>query len=157
MSGRATPDKLREVRMQVGFLLHDTARLMRKKFDQQAQQLSITRAQWRVLFNLERMPGISQARLADQLEIEPITLCRLVDRMEQAGWVRREACPDDRRVRRLHMTGQAQGILKELHVMADTLHAQTLAGLSPQALEQLLDTLAVMRENLADEGAERAG
>src|SRR5258705_12803842 len=78
-----------------GFLLHDIARLMRKRFDQRARSLNLTRAQWQVLAHLARHEGINQAGLAEILEIEPITLGRLIDRMAEAGWARRRSHPSD--------------------------------------------------------------
>jgi MarR family transcriptional regulator for hemolysin len=84
-----------------GFLLHDIARLMRKIFDQRARSLGLSRAQWQLLVHLSRHEGINQSGLAEILEIENITLGRLVDRMEEAGWVERRADPGDRRARLL--------------------------------------------------------
>src|ERR1700722_9689780 len=93
-----------------GFLLHDIARLMRKRFDQRARSLGLTRAQWQVLAHLARHEGINQAGLAEILEIEAITVGRLVDRMEEAGWVERRAHPSDRRARLLYMTAKARAV-----------------------------------------------
>src|SRR6185437_9269425 len=76
-----------------GFLLHDIARLMRKRFDQRARSLNLSRAQWQLLVHLSRREGINQSGLAEILEIENITLGRLVDRMEEAGWVERRLDP----------------------------------------------------------------
>src|SRR5207302_9486649 len=85
-----------------GFLLHDIARLMRKRFDQRARNLNLTRAQWQVVAHLARHEGINQAGLAEIIEIEPITLGRLIDRMEEAGWVERRPNPSDRRAPQPH-------------------------------------------------------
>src|SRR3989338_3653906 len=84
---------------QLGLLLHDAARLLRKRFEERAAHFGLSSAQWRLLVHVLRETLVSQARLADRLEIEPISVSRLVDRMEQAGWVTREPDPDDRRVR----------------------------------------------------------
>src|SRR5258708_25213691 len=70
-----------------GVLLHDIARLLRKRYEQRARPLGLTRAQWQVLAHLQRHEGINQSGLAELLEIEPITIARLVDRMEEAGLV----------------------------------------------------------------------
>ena len=95
-----------------GFLLHDIARLMRKKFDQRARALGLSRAQWQVLAHLSRHEGINQSGLADILEIENITLGRLIDRMEDAGWVERRPDRSDRRARLLYMTEKAAPMIR---------------------------------------------
>src|SRR6202171_4608396 len=95
-----------------GFLLHDIARLMRQRFDQRARSLNLTRAQWQVLAHLQRHEGINQSGLAEILEIEPITIARLLDRMEEAGLVERRADPADRRARRLFLTERAKPMLE---------------------------------------------
>ena len=82
-----------------GFLLYDAARLLRRDFERRAKQLGLTRAQWSVLAHLARNEGTNQAAAADVLEIEPITLVRLLDRLEAAGWVERRPDPNDRRAR----------------------------------------------------------
>src|SRR5207237_4472081 len=97
-----------ELDVALGFLSHGIARLIRKRFDQRARGLGLTRAQWQVLAHLARHEGINQAGLAEILEIEPITLGRLIDRMEEAGWVERRQHPSDRRARQLYLTAQAE-------------------------------------------------
>src|SRR5882757_3179444 len=87
-----------------GFVLHDTARLISKRYDQRAKGLGLTRAQTQLLAYLLSHEGINQARLADLLEIEPISLARLLDRMEQSGWVERRPDPKDRRAWLLYTT-----------------------------------------------------
>src|SRR5882672_3339347 len=99
-----------ELDVSFGFLLHDIARLMRKRFDQRARGLGLTRAQWQVLAHLARHEGINQAGLAEILEIEPITLGRLVDRMADSGWLERRADPNDRRARLLYLTAKARPV-----------------------------------------------
>ena len=91
----------------VGYLLSDAGRLMRRAFDDRVRELGITSPQARLLLNLERGPGQNQVFYADLLEIEPITLCRMVDRMEEAGLVERRPDPDDRRARLLHLTDRS--------------------------------------------------
>ncbi len=82
-----------------GFLLYDSARLLRRDFDRRARAIGLTRAQWSVLSHLVRYGGVNQAALADLMEIQPITLVRLLDRLEEAGWIVRQADPNDRRSR----------------------------------------------------------
>ncbi|HEX6012301.1 MAG TPA: MarR family transcriptional regulator, partial [Geminicoccaceae bacterium] len=92
----------------LGFLLSDAARLFRRRFDQKARPFGLTRAQWQVLARLARHEGINQAGLADLLDLEPITLCRQIDRMEEGGWVTRRPDPGDRRARLLFLTDKAR-------------------------------------------------
>jgi MarR family transcriptional regulator for hemolysin len=131
-----------------GFLLHDIARLMRKRFDQRARGLGLTRAQWQVLAHLARHEGINQAGLAEILEIEPITVGRLIDRMEEAGWVERRADPSDRRARLLYMTAKARPVFDRMRALADAVRGEALSGFSPAEREQLMATLVAIRGNL---------
>src|ERR1700758_3499424 len=95
-------------------VLHDVARLLRTRFDQRARVYGMTRAQWIILARLERQPGISQNEMAAICEVEPITVGRLVDRLEARGMVERRADPSDRRIRRLHLLPAARPLLEEL-------------------------------------------
>jgi MarR family transcriptional regulator for hemolysin len=133
-----------------GFLLHDIARLMRKRFDQRARCLNLTRAQWQVLAHLARHEGINQAGLADILEIEPITLGRLIDRMTDAGWVERRPHPSDRRVRQLYLTAQAEPVFARMRALGDETREEALAGLSQDDRDRLTTTLVDIRNNLSD-------
>src|SRR4030095_4096474 len=96
------------------FEIGETAHALRKAFDRLAVGLGVTRAQWKVLFKLTRHPGLRQGELADSLDLEPITLCRIVDRLEEAGLVERARDPEDRRAWRLHVTQQAQLVVHKL-------------------------------------------
>ncbi len=97
-----------------GFLLHDTARLLRRDFERRSKSTGLTRAQWSVLAYVARNQGSNQAALADMLEIEPITLVRLLDKLEAAGLVERRPDPADRRVRRLYLTEATGPLLAQL-------------------------------------------
>src|SRR5215831_4752315 len=110
------------------FEIHETAHAMRKAFDRRAVGLGVTRAQWKVLFRLTRLPGLRQIELADMLDIEPITLSRIIDRLEEAGLVERVADPADRRAWRLHVTAKAQPLVVKLRGVADELIADAFAG-----------------------------
>ncbi len=140
-----------------GFLLHDIARLMRKRFDQRARNLGLTRAQWQVLAHLARHEGINQTGLAEILEIEPITLGRLIDRMAEAGWVERRAHPSDRRTRQLYLTAKAQPVFARMRALGDATREEALAGLSPEARDRLTATLVEIRSNLSDRSPPAAG
>jgi MarR family transcriptional regulator for hemolysin len=131
------------------YLLYDVARLMRTRADQRARrQHGMTRAQWVILSWLERQSGISQSDLAGLVEVEPITVCRLVDRLEARGLVERRADPKDRRVKRLHLREKAKPVLDEIHSWRDELREEVTAGISDAALKSQVDTLLRMKANL---------
>jgi MarR family transcriptional regulator, transcriptional regulator for hemolysin len=136
-----------------GFLLNDIARLMRKRFDARARGFGLTRAQWQVLVVLRRQEGVNQAALADTLELEPITVGRLIDRMEEAGWVERRADAADRRMHRLHINERAWPMMVQLETVADELLDEAFHGLAPSEREELLDLLVRIRGNLTERGA----
>ena len=138
-----------------GFLLHDIARLMRKRFDQRARSLGLTRAQWQLLAHLARHEGINQAGLADLLEIRPMTLVRQIDRMQEAGWIERRPDPTDRRARRLFLTDKARPVLGRIWDVATETQDQVLAALSPDESEQLIDLLRRVHGALADRSHSR--
>src|SRR3546814_3403683 len=87
-----------------GFLFHDCARLTRREFERRARAIGLTRAQWAAIAHLRRNEGCNQSTLADLLDVEPITLARLLDRMETAGLVKRQPDPKDRRARLVYLT-----------------------------------------------------
>ena len=132
----------------LGFLVSDLARLLRRNMDRRLQSLGLTQAQWRAIVHLSRSEGMTQATLAESLEIQPITLTRLIDRMQSAGWVERRTHPLDRRAVQLYLTPQSQPILEEMHARAtDTLNDAT-RGVAPRALRQLAATLEQIKHNL---------
>ena len=132
-----------------GFLLHDSARLMRRDFERRSKGTGLTRAQWAVLAYVARNEGSTQAALADMLEIEPITLVRLLDKLEAAGLVERRPDPADRRVRRLHLTEATGPLLGQLQELASETRESALAGLSDAERRQLTDLLMKVRANLS--------
>jgi DNA-binding MarR family transcriptional regulator len=129
------------------FEIGETAHALRKAFDRLAVGLGVTRAQWKVLFKLTRMPGLRQVELADMLDLEPITLCRIVDRLEESGLVERVRDPEDRRAWRLHVTAKAQPIIAKLQGVGDELVAQAFAGIDREHIELTRQVLARIREN----------
>lgn len=140
-----------------GFLLHDIARLLRKRYEQRARPVGLTRAQWQALTHLQRHEGINQSGLAELLELEPITLARLIDRMEEAGLVRRRDDPADRRAHRLYLTARARPMLEQCRALGDALRAEAFAGIADDERERLVDLLVRVRANLSDRrGAEDA-
>jgi len=132
----------------LGFLLADVSRLVRKRFDQRARALGLTRAQWRVLAQLRRREGINQRDLAEILEIESITLVRHIDRLEAKGWVERRRDPADRRAWRLHLNAQVQPILDRMREFSEITRAEALAGFSDEDNEQLIDLLLQIKSNM---------
>lgn len=137
-----------ELDRSLGFLLHDVSRLLRKRFDQRAKSLGLTRAQYHLLAHLARNEGINQAGLAEILEIEPITLTRLVDRMEAGAWLERRADPADRRARTLFLTDKARAVFRRMRMIATGLHDEALRGFTAEERERLLDALVRARGNL---------
>ncbi|NYT39575.1 MarR family transcriptional regulator [Sphingomonas sp. R-74633] len=142
----------------LGFLLSDISRLMRRRFDERARASGSSVAQWRVLKILARSPGLNQGQLAEMIEVEPITACRMIDRLEEAGFVERRRDPADRRAWRIHLTEKAGPVLDELHVLAADLIEETLQGFSSTQREELIATLEGLRANLTNvqEGNEAA-
>ena len=133
-----------------GFVLNDVARLMRRHFDTRARSsgLGLTRAQWQVLAYLSRSEGINQARLADQLDIAPITLVGLLDRLQALGLIERRADPADRRARRLFLTDRAPALLIKMHELAGDMREASMRGLSDADQAALMRMLLLIRENL---------
>lgn len=132
----------------LGFLLHDVARLYRARFDELARPLGVTRPQWRALLILSISPGMSQAALADRLEVERITLCRMVDRLEERELVERRADPSDRRVWRLHVTDKAQGLVDKLSEIGGELETRVSEHLGGRDTDLLRVTLRQVQELL---------
>jgi len=131
-----------------GSMLADVARLMRRSFDARARSISVTRPQWQVLSLLRRHEGINQGKLADLLEVEPITVCRMVDRLQDADLVERRTDPADRRSWRLFLTDKAHDLLGQLRPLADELLEQAFEGIDAAERVRLLATLDRMRLNL---------
>ena len=130
------------------YLLHDVTRLMRKHFDRRATRLQLTRAQWRALKVIRRHEGMSQTELADYLDMEPIAVGRVVDRLEKTGFVERRADPSDRRRWRLHLTAKAHAIVDEMEVIGAGLREEALHGVKPGDFDALLRVLAQIKDNL---------
>lgn len=132
-----------------GFILNDVARLLRTAFDRRVRSLGFTRSQWWVLNHLFRNNGATQSELADILEVEKATLGRLLDRMEQKGWVRREADAADRRVKHVFLTDEVEPAIKAMRAAAAEVRRDALAGLSTAQQEGFVDVLLSIKSNLA--------
>ncbi|MEL6372947.1 MAG: MarR family transcriptional regulator [Pseudomonadota bacterium] len=121
----------------IGYLIADTSRLMRTVFDRRMRKLGLTRAQWLALTRLHRQPGVNQSEVADMLEIEKASAGRLIDRLEQNGWVERRADASDRRVRRVHLTPHAERVHEEILPIAEATVDAALQDLSAQERKRL--------------------
>jgi DNA-binding MarR family transcriptional regulator len=137
----------------IGFLLADVSRLLRRDFDRRVRALALTQAQWRAIAHLAREEGIKQAVLADRLEVKPITLARLIDRMEAAGWVTRRPDPDDRRAALLYLTDKVQPILDEMLAHGDAAVSDLMIGVSRSSRDELVSALLRMKQTLAEADA----
>ena len=133
----------------LGSMLADTSRLLRRSFDGRARDIGVTRAQWQVLTTLLRHEGVNQGGLADLLDVDPITVCRMVDRLQDATLVERRADPADRRSWRLFLTPRAHDLLAQLRPLADALIEEALAGIDLDDRDRLRDLLDRIRENLS--------
>ncbi|HYD11654.1 MAG TPA: MarR family transcriptional regulator [Allosphingosinicella sp.] len=131
------------------FEIVETARLIRREANKRAAVLGATKAQWRVLAWLKRTgDGARQIDLAEGLDVEPITLCRMIDRLEEAGLVERRRDEADRRAWRIHLTAAAAPVLAKLEEMGRTFNADMLRGISEAERAALLKLLARLRDNL---------
>jgi MarR family transcriptional regulator, transcriptional regulator for hemolysin len=136
----------------LGSLLHDVARLMRRRFALRAREaaLPLSRSQCSVLFRVALDEGMRQATLAQILDMEPITLVRLIDRLEQAGLLERRLNPRDRRVRMLYLTPAARPVLKQIHRLAAMVHDEACADLPMERREALMADLGRLKANLSN-------
>jgi MarR family transcriptional regulator for hemolysin len=130
------------------FLLNDVARLLRTYADYRAAQFGMTRAQWAVLVRVDRTEGLNQSELAEVLDLQPITLTRLLDKLCDSGLIERRADPADRRAKRLFLTAAAHPLLRQLGVLGEETMANTLAGVDGESVEQMVSKLAVVKDNL---------
>lgn len=131
------------------YLLVDSSRLLRRAFDERVRATGATSPQARLLLTLSRNPDQNQAWYADRLEIEPITLCRMVDRMEESGLVERQQDPTDRRARRLHLTSRSRSEIDGIERALDGLSETMLRGFDEQEEAQLAAMLKRIAENLS--------
>jgi MarR family transcriptional regulator for hemolysin len=130
------------------FLISDVGRLLRTYADQKARLQGMTRAQWAVLLRLERREGLKQSDLAEALDIQPITLTRLVDRLCDNGMIERRADPADRRAKRLYLTPAARPLIERIVDRVEELSETVLDGIAPAEIDAMLSKLGLARENL---------
>lgn len=133
----------------IGYLIHDAARLMRVNYDRRMRDLELTRSQWWVLNHVYFNEGIIQTELSAILEIERATLGRLLDRLEEKGWIERRPDPNDRRAKRVFLTREVDDLIQTMRERAAELREQALSGLSANDQEWLIDTLIKIKKNLS--------
>ena len=131
------------------FEVAETALVLRRDFERRAAELGVTRAQWRVLARLSRQDGLRQVELAEALDVEPITLCRMIDRLAEAGLVERRADEEDRRAWRIHLTAKARPLIETLRGIAENFLADALAGIDETEQARVRSVLARVRTNVA--------
>jgi len=138
----------RSLNREFGFILNDVARMLRTYADHKASQFGITRAQWVVLVRLDRFEGLKQAELAEMLDLQPITLTRLLDRLAECGLIERRPDPNDRRAKLLYLTPKAKPLLEQLGDLGNELMGTALAGVEREHVELMVAQLAIVKENL---------
>lgn len=131
-----------------GYLLNDVTLLLRKHFDRRAVKFGLTRVQWRAVKMVYHRPGLRQAELAEYLEMEPIAVGRVIDRLQTAGFVERCADPKDRRVWRLHTTPQAARVVADMEQIAHQLRRDATDGIDAAELQQALAVITRIKSNL---------
>lgn len=132
----------------LGFLLHDVARLLRKRFEQRAKCLGLTRSQWQALAHLAKNEGIHQGGLAEILEIEPITLVRILDKLAERGLIERRQHPTDRRIWLLYIREEAHPLMAEMREIGEMTRGEALDGIPQEQRELLFEILSGMKTNL---------
>ena len=130
------------------FLLNDVARLLRTYANYRAAQFGITRAQWAVLVRVDRSEGLNQSELAEVLDLQPITLTRLLDKLCDSGLIERRPDPADRRAKRLFLTPAAGPLLEQLGSLGEETMADVMQGVRHESIEQMISQLVIVKENL---------
>jgi MarR family transcriptional regulator for hemolysin len=133
---------------ELAFAINDVARLLRTFADQSAARFGMTRAKWAVLARLDRYEGLKQTELAEMLDLQPISLTRLLDGLAENGLIERRPDPDDRRAKRLYLTPAARPLLERLSVLGQDLMGTALVGLKPADVSAMLAHLMTVKENL---------
>jgi MarR family transcriptional regulator for hemolysin len=135
---------------ELAFLINDVGRMIRTYADQEVRRFGMTRAQWAVLSRLERNQGLKQSELAEMLDLKPISLTRLVDRLCDAQLIERRPDPNDRRVKRLFLTPAAKPLVDRLDVLGKEVMEAVLSGVPLAQIDTMLTDLGAVRDNLRD-------
>lgn len=146
----------RTLNREFAFTLNDVARMLRTYADHRAGQFGITRAQWVVLVRLDRSEGLKQSELAEVLDLQPISLTRLLDKLCECGLIERRPDPVDRRAKRLFLTPAARPLIEKLGDLGEDLMATALAGVEPDSIERMVTQLGIVKENLRQAIAQRS-
>jgi DNA-binding MarR family transcriptional regulator len=146
-----------EARREILFQLADVARTMRTYVDHRAREHGMTRAQWGALARLERQEGMTQAELAEALDIQPISLLRLIDRLCEQSLVERRPHPRDRRANRLYLTDKGRATLTHLAPLGKEVTGDILASMPERDVAELLRTLLLVRSNIRNAAARHCG
>src|SRR6476620_1655916 len=138
------------IKREFAFIIMDVARLLKTYADQRARQFGISRAQWAVLVRIDRNEGLKQTELADLLDLQPITLTRLLDRLADNGLIERRADPNDRRAKRLFLTKEARPLMDRLAVLGEEIMGEVLDGIGDADVTLMLTKLGRAKENLRE-------
>jgi MarR family transcriptional regulator for hemolysin len=136
------------IKREIAFTIMDVARMLRTYADQRGRQFGISRAQWVVLIRLDRSEGLKQSELAEILDLQPISLTRLLDRLAESGLIERRPDPNDRRANRLFLMPAARPLLLRLAELGTDMMETVLEGIDAQANERLLNDLEKVKDNL---------
>src|ERR1700690_212305 len=136
------------IKREIAFTIMDVARLLKTYADQRARHFGISRAQWAVLIRIDRHEGLKQSELADMLDLQPISLTRLLDRLADTGLIERRADPNDRRANRLYLKPDAKPMLGRLAELGAHMMETVLDGLSDTSIERMLKELGLVKDNL---------
>ena len=134
--------------LRLGFLIHDVSRLRRSAFDRYLKPLNVTRSQWWVLAYLSREDGMTQSQLAEELDLGKVAVGGLIDRLEKAGLLRRDADPSDRRINRIFLEPKSKQLIARMRKVSHRLNGRILDGLDDTKLEAAATTLDSMKRNL---------
>jgi MarR family transcriptional regulator, transcriptional regulator for hemolysin len=146
-----------EINVDFLFALFEVQRVLRLYADKEARRYGLTRAQWAVLAKLERTEGLKQTEIADLMEMQPITLTRLIDKLCDAGLIERRSDETDRRVNRLYLTEAARPLMAKLAVLRGEITQLALAGLSNADTHRLVDDLESIKDNIREALASAGG
>ncbi len=136
------------LKREIAFTIMDVARLLKTYADHRARQFGISRAQWAVLVRIERNEGLNQSELAELLDLQPISLTRLLDRLADNGLIERRPDPNDRRANRLYLTPAAKPLLERLTNLGADIMETVLGGLDEKSIERMLKQLVTVKDNL---------
>ena len=136
------------IKREIAFTIMDVARLLKTYADQRARQFGISRAQWAVLIRINRVEGLKQSELAELLDLQPISLTRLLDRLAESGLIERRSDPNDRRANRLYLKPAAKPLLARLAELGADMMETVLAGLDDKTIDRMLKELVTVKDNL---------